>query len=124
MLRRLAPLVFVVLWSTGFIGSRLGASDAEPFTFLSIRFVLALGVLVPIAAALCHQARGWHERAHGMVVGALIHGACLGGVFWAIGHATSLTGPLPLLGVGGQGSGVMLGWLPKERSDQRQRRLA
>jgi drug/metabolite transporter (DMT)-like permease len=86
MLMRLASVAFVVLWSTGFIGSRLGASDAEPFTFLSIRFVLALAILVPLASALRHRARGWRERAHGMVVGTLIHGACLGGVFWAIGH--------------------------------------
>lgn len=86
MLMRLAPFVFVVLWSSGFIGSRLGASDAEPFTLLSIRFVLALGILVPVAAALRHQARGWHQRGHSLVAGALIHGACLGGVFWAIRH--------------------------------------
>ncbi|MFZ2099335.1 MAG: EamA/RhaT family transporter, partial [Oricola sp.] len=32
MLMRAAPIVFVLLWSTGFIGSKLGASDAEPFT--------------------------------------------------------------------------------------------
>jgi hypothetical protein len=30
-----APIVFVFLWSTGFIGARLGALYAEPFTFLA-----------------------------------------------------------------------------------------
>ena len=83
MLTRFAPALFVVLWSTGFIGSKLGAADAEPFTFLSIRFLLALLVLAPVALA-----RGslWPLRGHALVAGALIHGGYLGGVFWAIRH--------------------------------------
>ncbi|SDO81985.1 Permease of the drug/metabolite transporter (DMT) superfamily [Filomicrobium insigne] len=84
MLMRVAPLVFVVLWSTGFIGSRLGAPDAEPFTFLSLRFLLVLGLLLPVALFFQQRAGGWHERGHAIVVGALIHGFYLGGVFWAI----------------------------------------
>ena len=30
MLTRVAPYVFVVLWASGFIGSKLGSADAEP----------------------------------------------------------------------------------------------
>ena len=36
-LTALYPLLFVVLWSTGFIGARFGLPDAEPLTFLSLR---------------------------------------------------------------------------------------
>ena len=84
MLMRAAPLLFVVLWSTGFIGSKLGSSDAEPFTFLALRFLLVLAILLPVCLYMRRQAGGWHERGHAMVAGMLIHGVYLGGVFWAI----------------------------------------
>ena len=34
---RAAPAVFVVLWSSGFIGTKYALSGAEPLTFLTIR---------------------------------------------------------------------------------------
>jgi drug/metabolite transporter (DMT)-like permease len=86
MLMRVAPVVFVLLWSTGFIGSKLGAPYAEPFTFLALRFVLVLALLAPVAALTGNFARDWGERANSMVVGMLIHGVYLGGVFWSIRH--------------------------------------
>lgn len=79
---RLAPVAFVLLWSTGFIGAKLGADDAEPFTFLSLRFGLALLILLPVAAF--RGALGGRGRAHAFLVGMLIHGLYLGGVYWAI----------------------------------------
>ena len=36
------PLVFVLLWSTGFIGARLGLPHTEPLTFLLIRYIAVL----------------------------------------------------------------------------------
>jgi drug/metabolite transporter (DMT)-like permease len=84
MLMRLAPFIFVILWSTGFIGSKLGAKDAEPFTFLSLRFLIVLALMAPVAIARGALGRGARERGHALVVGMLIHGAYLGGVFWAI----------------------------------------
>lgn len=86
MLLRLAPALFVVLWSSGFIGSKLGAADAEPFTFLSLRFILALLLLAPVALLRGSLTGGWRARGHAAFVGALIHGGYLGGVFWAIRH--------------------------------------
>ncbi len=86
MLMRVAPALFVLLWSTGFIGSKLGAADAEPFTFLSLRFLAVLALFLPVVAWRRRMARGWNERGHAMAAGALIHGAYLGGVFWAIRH--------------------------------------
>ena len=44
----------MLLWSSGFIGSKLGLGYAEPFTFLFIR-LLALAVLLTLA--------GWLSRA-------------------------------------------------------------
>ncbi len=80
-----APAVFLLLWSSGFIGSKLGSPYAEPMTFLAIRMgavVALLGLLVMVTQP------PWPDRAgigHSAVVGLLVHGCYLGGVFVAIG---------------------------------------
>jgi drug/metabolite transporter (DMT)-like permease len=83
---RYFPMLFVLLWSTGFIGARMGMPYAEPFSFLSLRFgiaILLLGALALIARA---PWPGWRLAAHSMVVGVLLHGIYLGAVFWSIDH--------------------------------------
>jgi drug/metabolite transporter (DMT)-like permease len=79
-----APGLFVFLWATGFIGARLSATDAEPFSFLAIRFAVVAAILA--VAALLAGAPWPSRRAavHALVVGGLIHGVYLGGVFWSI----------------------------------------
>ncbi|MFG6667167.1 DMT family transporter [Halomonas sp. HNIBRBA4712] len=98
------PLVFVLLWSTGFIGAKFGLPYAEPFTFLFIRFALTLSLLVPLALLLkAPWPRSPALWAHIGVSGCLVHGAYLGGVFYGIhlgmpsGLAALLVGLQPLL---------------------------
>jgi drug/metabolite transporter (DMT)-like permease len=43
--------LFVLLWSSGAIFSRLGLDHASAFAFLVLRFALALGILLILAAA-------------------------------------------------------------------------
>jgi hypothetical protein len=43
------PATFVLFWSTGFIGGKLGLQSAAPFTFLLYRFLIVVAVLLPIA---------------------------------------------------------------------------
>jgi len=76
--------VFVLLWSTGFIGAKYGLPYAEPLTFLSIRFgaVVAL-MLVWVAASRAVWPSPAQTRSL-LIVGALLHGVYLGGVFTAI----------------------------------------
>lgn len=79
-----APIVFVLLWSTGFIGARFGLPYIEPMTFLAVRMVFV--VMLMLAIALIAGAR-WPNPAgvgHSLVAGSLVHGAYLGGVFVAI----------------------------------------
>ena len=79
-----APVLFVLLWSTGFIGARYGLPYAEPMTFLAVRMVFV--VLIMGAIALIARVR-WPdglEVGHSLVAGALVHGLYLGGVFTAI----------------------------------------
>jgi drug/metabolite transporter (DMT)-like permease len=83
----LAPPLFVLLWSTGFIGAKLGTPYVEPFTFLSLRFVLVLLLMLPLALILrARWPASGGEAAHIGVSGALIQGGYLGGCFAAIHH--------------------------------------
>ncbi len=79
------PLLFVVLWSTGFIGAKLGLPDCEPLTLLTLRYVAVL--LVMGAVALVTRAP-WPaapaQWLHIGVSGLLVHAVYLGGVFTAI----------------------------------------
>jgi len=98
------PVIFVLLWSTGFIGAKFGLPFAEPFTFLFIRFVLTLLLLIPLVLAMRipwpSSPKLW---AHIALSGLLVHGAYLGGVFYGIylgmpaGLAALLVGLQPLL---------------------------
>lgn len=79
-----APALFVLLWSTGFIGARFGLPYIEPLTFLAVRMVFA--VVIMAAIAIIGNVR-WPDRSevgHSLVAGSLVHGLCLGGVFTAI----------------------------------------
>ncbi|MFK7890705.1 MAG: DMT family transporter [Granulosicoccus sp.] len=78
------PLLFVLLWSTGFTVSKLGLPYAEPLSFLSLRFSLAAFILVLVIAVLRAGLLKPQQYFHCAVVGILIHAIYLGGVFSAI----------------------------------------
>ena len=99
-----APALFVVLWSTGFIGAKMGLPYAEPATFLAIRFLLVAIIL----GALCwwYEAlwpRDWRNVGHILVVGLLVHGIYLGGIYAGIsrgvtaGDSALIVGMQPIL---------------------------
>ena len=81
----LVPLLFVVLWSTGFIGAKLGLPDCEPLTLLSLRYA---AVLVLMGAVSLATRAPWpadrRQWLHIGVSGLLIHAVYLGGVVTAI----------------------------------------
>lgn len=99
-----APIVFVLFWSTGHIGTRLGIPYAGPFTFLSWRFVIATALMISVAIALrAPWPATWREGAHIIVAGLLLQGLYLSGVFVAIDYGMTtgvlavITGMQPLL---------------------------
>jgi len=79
-----APLTFVLLWSTGFIGARFGLPYIEPLTFLAVRMVFVVAIMAAIALIARVRWPNPSEAGHSLVVGWLVHGAYLGGVFVAI----------------------------------------
>lgn len=107
MLHRIAPVVFVFLWSTGWIVAKIAALHAEPLTFLAARHILAAIVFAAFSFA---TSAAWPENGkavlHGFVSGVLLHGLYLAGLWWAIGQGVpaSLSGIIaglqPLLTAG------------------------
>lgn len=111
-LTQLLPAVtFVCLWSTGFIGGRLGTPHADPLTFLWIRFAIAAVLLAGLALAARSSWPRGKAALHLAVSGLLVHGVYLGGIFIAISLGVSaglvalIAGLQPLL------TGAMSGWL-------------
>ena len=79
------PLVFVLIWSTGFIVARYGMPHAPPMAFLSWRY--ALSVLVFLVwirlSGAAWPADRW-QWLHLAVVGLGVHAGYLGGVWAAV----------------------------------------
>jgi drug/metabolite transporter (DMT)-like permease len=78
-----APAAFVVLWSAGFTFVSLGLEDAEPLTFLALRYVAVVALLVPVFAVLRpplpQTADQWrHLAVTGLVLQALYFGLLYG----------------------------------------------
>lgn len=84
-LARFAPALFVLLWSTGFVGAKYGLPYADPFVFLSIRVLLAAVLLLVIAYLLRMPVRiGRSAIVRSSIIGFFLHACYLGGVFYSI----------------------------------------
>ncbi len=84
-LQRFAPLVFVLLWSTGFVGAKYGLPYADPFIFLAIRVLLASLLLFIVAQLMSMQIRiGREAITRSFLIGFFLHACYLGGVFYSI----------------------------------------
>ena len=120
-MNRFAPLLFVVLWSTGFIGAKLGLPHADALSFLLVRYILVVSLMTLLALAMRapwpKDGRQWF---HIGVAGLLVHAIYLGGVFVSIskglpaGVASLVVGIQPLL------TAVGAGWLLNESVLRRQ----
>ena len=82
---RSMPLVFVLIWSTGFIVARYGMPQSPPLKFLAMRFALAVlcfGIWARLARAKWPASgRQW---LHLMATGVFMHAGYLGGVWAAV----------------------------------------
>lgn len=84
-LSKFAPLLFVLLWSTGFVGAKYGLPYADPFIFLATRVLIAALLLFVIAAVLKNPILiGRSAITRSAVIGFFLHACYLGGVFYSI----------------------------------------
>ncbi|WP_296059926.1 EamA family transporter [uncultured Amphritea sp.] len=97
------PVLFVLLWSTGFIGAKYALPYIEPFYLLFIRMLLTLAVFTLLALIYRSRWPTLRQGGHQAVTGFLVHACYLGGVFAAIkwqmpaGIAAIVVGLQPLL---------------------------
>jgi drug/metabolite transporter (DMT)-like permease len=98
------PGLFVLLWSTGFVSAKYGLPYAEPLTFLVLRFALVVALMLPLALAMrAVWPRSLAQLAHVAVVGVLMQGGYLAGVFCSIhlgmsaGVSALIVGVQPIL---------------------------
>lgn len=88
------PVVFVLIWSTGFIVARYGMPHAPPLSFLVVRYALSvLCFCVWVVAAGVAWPRTRAQWLHLAVTGVLMHAGYLGGVWAAVkaGMGSGLT---------------------------------
>jgi drug/metabolite transporter (DMT)-like permease len=79
------PVVFVLIWSTGFIVARYGMPYAPPFSFLLVRYALSIACFfIWIALARVNWPRERAQWMHLAVTGILMHAGYLGGVWAAV----------------------------------------
>jgi drug/metabolite transporter (DMT)-like permease len=79
------PIVFVLIWSTGFIVARYGMPHAPPMKFLAVRYffsVACFAVWASVARAAMPADRS--QVKHLAVTGILMHAGYLGGVWAAV----------------------------------------
>jgi drug/metabolite transporter (DMT)-like permease len=114
-MNRSAPLLFVLLWSTGFIGAKFGLPHAEPLSFLLIRYLLVISLMCLVALAMRapwpKDARQWF---HIGISGLLVNGVYLGGVFIAISKGLPAGVTSLVVGIQPLFTAVGAGWLLNE----------
>lgn len=84
-MNRVLSALFVVVWSTGFLGGQLATRDLPPLAVTTWRLLLAAALLVAVAAATRapwpRGARRWRDLA---ITGALMQGVQFAGAYTAI----------------------------------------
>ncbi len=87
MIDRLAPALFVLLWSTGWLVAKFASAHADPLTFMAARHALAaMSFALVCLAAGARWPRSTVSIVHAMMSGVFLHGFYLAGVWWAIGQ--------------------------------------
>jgi drug/metabolite transporter (DMT)-like permease len=85
LMTRAAPALFVLLWSSAFVGAKYGMPFIEPLTFMCLRFTLVTAIFLGLS--LIFQAswpRSWAEVGHIAFVGLLVQALYLSGTFIAL----------------------------------------
>ena len=103
ILETLAPAMFVILWSTGFVVAKLSAGHVAPVWFLALRFPAALAFMLALSL---WQRAPWPKPQlafHAAITGVFMHGLYLAPFYWAVAHGMPagvialITGLQPLI---------------------------
>ncbi len=86
------PIIFVILWSSAFITSKIIVDNAAPFLSLSIRFgIVAFFFFLFFILFSKNKYISLKAFKNASISGLLFHGLYLGGVFFALSKGISAT---------------------------------
>ena len=86
------PIIFVILWSSAFITSKIIVDNASPFLSLSIRFgIVAFLFFLFFIFFSKNKYISFKALKNASISGLLFHGLYLGGVFFALSKGISAT---------------------------------
>lgn len=114
------PLLFIAMWSSGYVVGKLAVPYAAPFTLLTLRFGLAALVLLAVAlAARAPWPATRRQFGHLVVVGLLIQALQFAGLYTALklgvsaGESALIVGTMPICTA--LGAALLLGERPGAR---------
>ncbi len=88
---RIAPALFVLLWSSAFVGAKFGLPHAEPLTFMCLRFnFVTLAFLILCVLFKATWPGSWSEVGHIALVGLLVQALYLSSTFLALDRGASV----------------------------------
>tara|TARA_S200000501_G_scaffold189536_1_gene178365 strand:- start:266 stop:1129 length:864 start_codon:yes stop_codon:yes gene_type:complete len=79
---------FIFLWGSAFIAAKFGLADAGPFSMLLTRFFIVTIIFILLVIVFRNSWPKFNQISHLFLVGLLLHGFYLGGVFYAISVGT------------------------------------
>lgn len=89
LFERLAPWIFVLIWSSGFIVAKYAFANSDVIFFLSIRLIIAAAILALITKAMGQSLRlSRRELIASLLIGISLHAIYLGGVWEAIAEGS------------------------------------
>jgi drug/metabolite transporter (DMT)-like permease len=99
-----APVVFLLLWSSGFGLAKVGLAHAEPLTFLALRYAVIVALFIPAFVALRpplpERRMDWiHIAVVGFLIQAVYFGLAYGGMALGVsaGVAAVIASTQPLV---------------------------
>jgi drug/metabolite transporter (DMT)-like permease len=88
---KVAPTLFVLLWSSAFIGAKFGLPFAEPLTFMFLRFIAVSFIFLFLSFIFkASWPRSWAQLGHIAVVGLLIQALYLNSTFIALSYGSPI----------------------------------
>jgi drug/metabolite transporter (DMT)-like permease len=91
MIFKAAPALFVLLWSSAFVGAKFGMPYSEPLTFMCLRFASVTAIFLLLSLTFkASWPKSWLEVGHIAFVGLLIQALYLSGTFIALDRGASV----------------------------------
>jgi drug/metabolite transporter (DMT)-like permease len=116
-----APALFVLLWSSAFVGAKYGLPFTEPLTFMCLRFACVTAVFFVLSVLFnASWPKSWCEVGHIALVGLLVQALYLSTTFIALDRGASVGVVALILGLQPVLTVLIVSALPTGRVTARQ----